>query len=79
MLTAFAHQALELQILVLEFGRTLDAPRFLNFSKGSKVVWWREAATQSDGVFITPAVGPAVAGTLCVPAQTNAQWTTRSC
>ena len=36
-------------------------------------MWWRQAATQSDGVFITPAVRPAVAGALCVPVQTNTQ------
>ena len=40
---------------------------------GARVVWLREAATQSDGVFITPAVRPAVAGALSVPVQTYTQ------
>ena len=42
------------------------------------VAWWRQAATQSDEEFITPAVRPAVAGALCVPVQTNLQWSLRS-
>ena len=42
------------------------------------VVWRRQAATQSDGVFITPAVRPAVAGALVGSGSNNTQWSLRS-
>ena len=58
------------------FGRSVSV-RWA-FGEVITVAWWRQAATQSDEEFKTPAVRPAVAGALCVPVQTNTQWSLRS-